>query len=57
MFYRLNPWVQFAFEESLYSSYALPNDAGVYTAGTSVAGVPGRTWRDLRSEFGPIFTF
>lgn len=57
LFYRLNPWVQFGFEESLYSSYALPNDAGVYTAGTSVAGVPGRTWRDLRSEFGPIFTF
>jgi hypothetical protein len=57
LFYRLNPWVQFGFEESLYSSYALPNDAGVFTPNTSVAGVPGRTWRDLRSEFGPIFTF
>jgi len=57
MFYRLNPWVQFAFEESLYSSYSLPNNAGVFTPNTSVAGVPGRTWRDLRSEFGPIFTF
>jgi len=57
LFYRLNPWVQFGFEESLYSSYALPNNAGVYTPNTSVAGVPGRTWRDLRSEFGPIFTF
>jgi hypothetical protein len=57
LFYRLNPWVQFAFEESLYSSYALPNSAGVFTPNTSVAGVPSRTWRDLRSEFGPIFTF
>ncbi|HEV8047742.1 MAG TPA: hypothetical protein VGP35_08425 [Terriglobales bacterium] len=57
LFYRLNPWVQFGFEESLYSSYALPNDAGVFTPNTSVAGVPSRTWRDLRSEFGPIFTF
>jgi len=57
LFYRLNPWVQFGYEQSLYSSYALPNDAGVYTANTSVAGVPSRTWRDLRSEFGPIFTF
>jgi hypothetical protein len=57
LFYRLNPWVQFAFEESLYSSYALPNNAGVFTPNTSVAGVPSRTWRDLRSEFGPIFTF
>ena len=57
LFYRLNPWVQFGFEQSLYSSYALPNNAGVYTPNTSVAGVPSRTWRDLRSEFGPIFTF
>jgi len=57
IFYRLNPYVQFAFEQSLYSSYSLPNNAGVFTPNTSVAGVPGRTWRDLRSEFGPIFTF
>jgi hypothetical protein len=57
LFYRLNPWVQFGFEESLYSSYALPNASGVFTPNTSVAGVPSRTWRDLRSEFGPIFTF
>jgi len=57
LFYRLNPWVQFGFEESLYSSYALPNNAGVFPPNTSVAGIPSRTWRDLRSEFGPIFTF
>jgi hypothetical protein len=57
IFYKLNQWCTFGFEESLYSSYALPNDKGVYTPNTSVAGVPSRTWRDLRSEFGPIFTF
>jgi hypothetical protein len=57
LFYKLNNWCTFAYEESLYSSYALPNDAGVFTANTSVAGVPSRTWRDLREEFGPIFTF
>jgi hypothetical protein len=57
IFYKLNQWCTFGFEESLYSSYSLPNDKGVYTPNTSVAGVPGRTWRDLRSEFGPIFTF
>jgi len=57
LFYRLNPWVQFGFEQSLYSSYSLTNNAGVFTPNTSVAGVPGHTWRDLRSEFGPIFTF
>jgi len=55
LFYRLNPWMQFAFEGSLYSSYALPNESGIFT--TKVAGVPSRTWRDLRTEFGPIFTF
>jgi len=55
IYYKLNTWCTFGFEESLYSSYALPNDAGVFT--TKVAGVPSRTWRDLREEFGPVFTF
>jgi hypothetical protein len=57
LYYKLNQWCQFGYEQSLYSSYSLPNAAGVYTANTSVAGVPSRTWRDLRSEFGPVFTF
>jgi hypothetical protein len=57
LYYKVNNWCTFAYEESLYSSYALPNDVGVFTANTSVAGVPGHTWRDLREEFGPIFTF
>lgn len=57
LYYKLNNWCTFGLEESLYSSHALPNDAGQFTANTSVAGVPGRTWRDLREEFGPIFTF
>jgi hypothetical protein len=57
LYYKLNQWCQFAFEQSLYSSYSLPNAKGVFTPNTSVAGVPARTWRDLRSEFGPIFTF
>jgi hypothetical protein len=57
IYYKINQWATFAYEQSLYSSFALRNFAGVYTPNTSVAGVPGRTWRDLRSEFGPIFTF
>lgn len=57
LYYKVNNWCTFGFEESLYSSYALPNDAGIFTANTSVAGVPAHTWRDLREEFGPIFTF
>ena len=57
LFYKLNNWCTFAYEQSLYSSYSLPNAEGVYTAGTSVRGVPSRTWKDLRMEFGPVFTF
>jgi len=57
LFQKLNNWCTFGYELSLYSSYALPDTAGQYTAATKVAGVPSRTWRDLREEFGPIFTF
>ncbi len=57
LYYKFNRWCQFAFEQSVYQSYALPNLAGVYTATTSVAGHPQQRWRDNRSEFGPIFTF
>jgi hypothetical protein len=57
LFNKINSWCTFGYEVSLYSSYALPNAAGVYTSNTSVAGVPSRTWRDLREEFGPIFSF
>jgi hypothetical protein len=57
LYHKVNPWCSFGYELSLFSSYALPNSAGVYTPNTSVAGVPSRTWRDLREEFGPIFTF
>jgi hypothetical protein len=53
--YKLNNWVTFSFEQSLYQTYALPNAAGVYT--TLSNGLPARVWRDLRSEGGPIFTF
>lgn len=57
LFQKINNWVTFGYELSLYSSYALPNASGVYTSNTSVAGVPSRTWRDLREEIGPVFTF
>lgn len=55
VFYRMNPWVQFGFEQSWYGSKALPNAAGECT--TKVAGLPTCTSVDWRSEFGPIFTF
>jgi len=55
LFYKLNNYVQFGFEESQYQSYALPNNLGVCT--TKVSGKPTCTWTDWRTEFGPIFSF
>ena len=55
MFYKMNPWVQFGFEESYYNSKALPDTKGVCT--TKVAGLPNCTSIDWRTEFGPVFTF
>ena len=54
LFYKLNNWVSFAFEQGLYETDALPNASGVLPL---FRGIPSRTWRDLRSEGGPIFTF
>ncbi len=55
VFYKMNPWVQFGFEESKYTGYAVPNNKDVCT--TKVAGVGTCTSTDWRTEFGPIFTF
>jgi hypothetical protein len=55
VFYKMNPWVQFGFEQSNYTSYAVPADTGLCT--TKVAGKPTCTSTDWRSEFGPVFTF
>jgi hypothetical protein len=53
--YKLNKWVSFSYEESLWETAAVP----LTTTGTFplFQGVPTRVWRDLRSEGGPIFTF
>jgi len=55
VFYKLNNYVQFGFEESLYQGLALPNDIGICT--TKVAGLPTCTSNDWRTEFGPVFSF
>src|ERR1022692_2020510 len=55
IFYKMNPWVQFALEESHYASYAVPNEHDVCT--TKIAGLPSCTSIDWRTEFGPVFTF
>ncbi len=52
LYYRINPWASFGFEQSVYATRmkdALP----IYT----IAGKPSNEWRDSRTEFGPIFTF
>lgn len=55
VFYKLNNYIQFGFEESKYQGHALPNTTGICT--TKVAGTPTCTSTDWRTEFGPIFSF
>jgi hypothetical protein len=55
LYYKLNNWVTFAFEQSLYQTYALPGPDAPYLP--LFNGTPSPAWRDLRSEGGTIFTF
>jgi hypothetical protein len=51
--YKLNKWVSFSFEQSLYrtrANTAVP-DLPLFM------GRPQHEWRDLRSEGGAIFSF
>jgi hypothetical protein len=51
LYYKVNPYVTFGFEQSIYATRLAP---GVdYT----IAGQPDNEWQDHRTEFGPIFTF
>lgn len=54
LYYKLNNWVTFAFEQSLYETNAVAGTGGALPL---FRGIPSRTWRDLRSEGGTIFTF
>ena len=56
LYYKLNPYVTFGLEQSVYGTrlacpYAGPCDT--YT----IAGSPDNLWQDHRTEFGPVFTF
>lgn len=55
LYYKLNPWVMFGFEETKYGSVAFENTKSVCT--TKVAGLPSCSFTDWRTEFGPVFTF
>ena len=50
--YRLNKWVSFSYEESLYTTLANPEQALPL-----FRGVPAREWNDVREEGGPVFSF
>ncbi len=58
VYYKFNPWCQFAFEQSIYATRLAPGSNG-YTIGTNSNGTPrtSNEWQDHRSEFGPVFTF
>jgi hypothetical protein len=52
LYYKLNTWASFAFEQSVYATRAMDH-INLYT----IAGVNSNEWQDHRTEFGPIFTF
>lgn len=52
--YKMNAWVTFAFEQSLYETIAIPSSAGAFPL---FRGIPARVAPDRRSEFATIFTF
>jgi len=51
--YKLNKWVSFAYEQSLYRTRADTRTAEL----PLFEGIPQHEWRDLRSEGGVIFSF
>ncbi|HTW24373.1 MAG TPA: hypothetical protein VMD78_12280, partial [Candidatus Baltobacteraceae bacterium] len=53
VYYKLNNWVSFAYEQSLYRTRA--NTAA--SAFPLFMGEPQHEWKDFRSEGGTIFTF
>ncbi len=53
LYYKLNNWATFAFEQSQYQTTLLPDVGPIYT----IAGQPATKWKDQRTEFGPIFSF
>ncbi|HVI07842.1 MAG TPA: hypothetical protein VND65_06060 [Candidatus Binatia bacterium] len=61
LYYKINPWVTFSFEQSVYGTrlnHALCDPSiGITTACYNIAGQTSDEWQDHRTEFGPIFTF
>ena len=55
LYYKLNNFVSFGLEESLYTTVAIPLTAT--SQFPLFNGRPHREVNDFRTEFGPIFTF
>jgi hypothetical protein len=51
LYYKVNPWCTFGFEQSVYATRLAPG------VNYSIAGSPSNEWQDHRTEFGPVFTF
>jgi hypothetical protein len=52
LYYKINNWATFGFEQSIYATRAIDH-INLYT----IAGAPSNEWQDHRTEAGPIFTF
>jgi hypothetical protein len=55
--WKMNSLVSFALEESMYRTRIADPNVAHSASFPKYEGVPAREWRDIRSEFGPIFTF
>jgi hypothetical protein len=53
LYYKVNPWCSFGFEQSIYATRLNAASGAAYT----IAGTPSNEWQDHRTEFGPVFTF
>jgi hypothetical protein len=52
LYYKVNPYVTFGFEQSVWGT-RLADHLTLY----NIAGQSSNEWQDHRTEFGPIFTF
>jgi hypothetical protein len=57
LFWKMNSLVSFVLEESMYRTRIANPDLAESATFPKYEGVPARQWHDIRSEFGPIFTF
>jgi hypothetical protein len=57
LYWKMNNLVSFVLEESMYRTRIANPDLAESTTFPKYEGIGAREWHDIRSEFGPIFTF